>query len=142
MGGVIIAGDRSGSGKTTVTMALLSALRQRGESVQAFKVGPDYIDPMFHRAITGRPAYNLDPVLTSELYVQQCFQKHRASASYAIVEGVMGLFDGAGGTDWASTAHVARLLGKEPAGRLQRIFLPGNGSPDEIMPRVTGQIPW
>ncbi|WP_204138628.1 cobyrinate a,c-diamide synthase [Halomicronema sp. CCY15110] len=111
MGGLIIAGDRSSSGKTTVTMALLSALRQRGITVQAFKVGPDYIDPMFHRAITGRPAYNLDPVLTSERYVQQCFQSHGATATHAIVEGVMGLFDGAGGTDWASTAHIARLLG-------------------------------
>ena len=110
MGGVIIAGDRSGSGKTTVTMALLSTLRSRGTSVQAFKVGPDYIDPMFHRAITGRPAYNLDPVLTSETYVQQCFQQHSVATDYAVVEGVMGLFDGAGGTDWASTAHVARLL--------------------------------
>jgi len=110
MRGLIIGGDRSSSGKTTVTMALLSALRQQGATVQAFKVGPDYIDPMFHRAITGRPAYNLDPVLTSESYVQQCFQTHRATATYAIVEGVMGLFDGAGGTDWASTAHIARLL--------------------------------
>lgn len=107
---LIVAGDRSGSGKTTVTMALLSALRQRAATVQAFKVGPDYIDPMFHRAITGRPAYNLDPVLTSERYVQQSFQTHSATAAYAIVEGVMGLFDGAGGTDWASTAHIARLL--------------------------------
>ncbi|MEM9118759.1 MAG: cobyrinate a,c-diamide synthase [Cyanobacteria bacterium P01_F01_bin.56] len=111
MGGLIVAGDRSGSGKTTVTLALLAALRQRGATVQAFKVGPDYIDPMFHRALTGRPAYNLDPVLTSESYVQQCFQQHRATATYAIVEGVMGLFDGAGGTDWASTAHITRLLG-------------------------------
>ena len=110
MGGVIIAGDRSGSGKTTVTMALLSTLRSRDASVQAFKVGPDYIDPMFHRAITGHPAYNLDPVLTSEAYVQQCFEEHGAVADYAVVEGVMGLFDGAGGTDWASTAHIARLL--------------------------------
>ena len=111
MGGLIIAGDRSGSGKTTVTMAILSVLRTRGVTVQAFKVGPDYIDPMFHRAITGRPAYSLDPVLTSESYVQQCFQQHSATASHTVVEGVMGLFDGAGGTDWASTAHVARLLG-------------------------------
>ncbi len=110
MGGLIVAGDRSGSGKTTVTMALLAALRQRGATVQAFKVGPDYIDPMFHRAITGRSAYNLDPVLTSESYVQQCFQRHCLTATYTLVEGVMGLFDGAGGTDWASTAHIARLL--------------------------------
>ncbi|HEY9887905.1 MAG TPA: hypothetical protein V6D02_05850, partial [Candidatus Obscuribacterales bacterium] len=111
MGGLVIAGDRSGSGKTTVTLALLAARRAQGATVQAFKVGPDYIDPMFHQAITGRPAYNLDPVLTSEQYVQQCFQRHSATAPYALVEGVMGLFDGAGGTDWASTAHVARLLG-------------------------------
>ena len=111
MGGLIIAGDRSGSGKTTVTMAMLAALKARRATVQAFKVGPDYIDPMFHRAITGRPAYNLDPVLTSETYVQQCFQQYSAIATYAVVEGVMGLFDGAGGSDWASTAHIARLLG-------------------------------
>ncbi|MGF1460777.1 MAG: cobyrinate a,c-diamide synthase [Leptolyngbyaceae cyanobacterium] len=110
MGKLMIAGDRSGSGKTTVTIALLAALKQQGHSVQAFKVGPDYIDPMFHRAITGRPAYNLDPVLTSERYVQECFQRYSCAAKYAIVEGVMGLFDGAGGSDWASTAHVARLL--------------------------------
>lgn len=110
MGGLIVAGDRSSAGKTTTTLALLAALRQRSERVQAFKVGPDYIDPMFHRAITGRPAYNLDPVLTSERYVQQCFRRHSDTADYAIVEGVMGLFDGAGGTDWASTAHIARLL--------------------------------
>lgn len=106
----MIAGDRSGTGKTTVTLALLSALRTQGTRVQAFKVGPDYIDPMFHSAITGRPAYNLDPVLTSEAYVQQCFQQHQASCSQAIIEGVMGLFDGAGGTDYGSTAHIARLL--------------------------------
>ncbi len=111
MGGLIIAGDRSGTGKTTVTMAVLSALRAQGTAVQAFKVGPDYIDPMFHRAITGRSSHNLDPVLTSEAYVQETFQRHCATTSYAVVEGVMGLFDGAGGTDWASTAHIARLLG-------------------------------
>lgn len=110
MGGLVIAGDRSGSGKTTVTLAMLAALHARNLSVQPFKVGPDYIDPMFHRAITGRPAYNLDPVLTSESYVKQCFDSHRYTTSYAIVEGVMGLFDGAGGTDYASTAHIARLL--------------------------------
>ncbi|MDB9528413.1 cobyrinate a,c-diamide synthase [Oscillatoria sp. CS-180] len=110
MGGLIIAGDRSGSGKTTVTMAILSALRSQRSVVQAFKVGPDYIDPMFHRAIVGQPVYNLDPVLTSESYVQRCFLSHSATTSYAVVEGVMGLFDGAGGTDYGSTAHVARLI--------------------------------
>ena len=107
---IVIAGERSGVGKTTIALALLAALRQRGGAVQAFKVGPDYIDPMFHRALTGRPAYNLDPVLTSEAYVQRCYQTHVADVEQAVVEGVMGLFDGAGGGDTASTAHIARLL--------------------------------
>lgn len=106
-----IAGERSGVGKTTVTLALLAALRRRGLTVQSFKVGPDYIDPMFHQRVTGRACRNLDPVLTSETYVQQCFQKHTATADCALVEGVMGLFDGAtGAEDYASTAHIARLL--------------------------------
>mgnify|MGYP005850798105 CR=1 FL=1 len=109
---LIIAGERSGVGKTTVTLALLAALARRyPQRVQSFKVGPDYIDPMFHQAVTGRPGRNLDPVLTSEAYVQHCFQHHSQTADYALVEGVMGLFDGATGQDdWASTAHIARLL--------------------------------
>ncbi|MGC1307206.1 MAG: cobyrinate a,c-diamide synthase [Phormidesmis sp.] len=108
---IIFAGDRSGTGKTTLTLALLAALKKRSQCVQSFKVGPDYIDPMFHAAVTGRPCYNLDPVLTSESYVQQSFYSHCADADYAVVEGVMGLFDGATGTDdTASTAHIARLL--------------------------------
>jgi cobyrinic acid a,c-diamide synthase len=124
---IIIAGERSGVGKTTVTLALLAALKERSRkdhsgdhaSVQSFKVGPDYIDPMFHSYITRLPCRNLDPVLTSEDYVRSCFAKHTQNHSqnltnnveYAIIEGVMGLFDGATGKDdTASTAHVARLL--------------------------------
>ncbi|MGA7937440.1 MAG: cobyrinate a,c-diamide synthase, partial [Kovacikia sp.] len=108
---IIIAGERSGVGKTTVTLALLAALQQRCQSVQSFKVGPDYIDPMFHRYVTGRACRNLDPVLTSEGYVQQCFTRHSQDARYTLIEGVMGLFDGASGSDdIASTAHIARLL--------------------------------
>jgi cobyrinic acid a,c-diamide synthase len=108
---LVIAGERSGVGKTTLTLSLLSALRNRQKRVQSFKVGPDYIDPMFHRFVTGRSCRNLDPVLTSPTYVQHCFQHHTQDVEYALVEGVMGLFDGATGTDdWASTAHIARLL--------------------------------
>ncbi len=108
---LVIAGDRSGVGKTTVTLALLSALCRRGKQVQSFKVGPDYIDPMFHQYVTGRACRNLDPVLTSPDYVKMCFERHAHAADCALVEGVMGLFDGVSGTDnWASTAHVARLL--------------------------------
>ncbi len=109
--GLIIAGERSGVGKTTVTLALLSYLKRQGLQVQSFKVGPDYIDPMFHRYVTGRSCRNLDPVLTSEAYVQQCFDRHAQTATHTLVEGVMGLFDGASGQDgFASTAHIARLL--------------------------------
>jgi len=116
---IIIAGERSGVGKTTVTLALLAALKARSPDrkplVQSFKVGPDYIDPMFHTYITGLPCRNLDPVLTSEDYVRSCFAKHSQNHSqnveYALIEGVMGLFDGATGKDdTASTAHIARLL--------------------------------
>ena len=114
---IIIAGERSGVGKTTVTLTLLASLRRRGVKVQSFKVGPDYIDPMFHQYVTGLPCRNLDTVLTSESYVQQCFNHHSPQSEYTLVEGVMGLFDGIGQlsntngkTDFASTAHVARLL--------------------------------
>ena len=108
---LVIAGERSGVGKTTVTLALLSSLSRKHNRVQSFKVGPDYIDPMFHQRVTGRPCRNLDPVLTSEIYVQECFAHHLQEVDYALIEGVMGLFDGAsGGDDFASTAQIARLL--------------------------------
>ncbi|MEH2330811.1 cobyrinate a,c-diamide synthase [Nostoc sp.] len=114
---LVIAGERSGVGKTTVTLTLLASLRRRDRLVQSFKVGPDYIDPMFHQHVTGRACRNLDPVLTSEAYIQQCFARHSQLSEYALVEGVMGLFDGIGhgqekqkSTDFASTAHIVRLL--------------------------------
>ena len=123
---LIIAGDRSGTGKTTITLALLAFLRQKSAKVQSFKVGPDYIDPMFHSYITGRPCRNLDPILTSISYVKSCFAKHCQGVDYAVIEGVMGLFDGVplektthpkipGGEkgfcqDYGSTAHIARIL--------------------------------
>ncbi len=108
---IAIAGERSGVGKTTVTLALLAALKRRQQTVQSFKVGPDYIDPMFHSYVTGRACRNLDPILTSETYVRQCFEYHSQTADFALIEGVMGLFDGASGmTDAGSTAQVAKLL--------------------------------
>ena len=113
---LIIAGDRSGVGKTTVTLAILAYLAAQSDRVQSFKVGPDYIDPMFHRAVTGLPCRNLDPFLTSSNYVRDCFQRHAANAEWVVVEGVMGLFDGISHlepeflNDYGSTAHIARLL--------------------------------
>ena len=91
---IIIAGDRSGTGKTTITLALLAFLRKKSAHVQSFKVGPDYIDSMFHSYITGRPCRNLDPILTSVSYVKSCFAKHCQGVDYGVIEGVMGLFDG------------------------------------------------
>ncbi|TVQ45823.1 MAG: cobyrinate a,c-diamide synthase [Gloeocapsa sp. DLM2.Bin57] len=111
--GLIIAGCRSGEGKTTVTLAILAYLTRQGATVQSFKVGPDYIDPMFHSLVSDRPCRNLDPVLTSCDYVQNCFTYHSCDVDYALIEGVMGLFDGISYnkiTDFASTAHIARLL--------------------------------
>ena len=115
---LIVAGTSSGVGKTTVTLALLASLCSKYVQVQSFKVGPDYIDPMFHQYVTGNYCRNLDPVLTSEDYIQQCFSRHVQGMDYALIEGVMGLFDGvnSNGTEkqfpnhFASTAHIARLL--------------------------------
>jgi cobyrinic acid a,c-diamide synthase len=108
---LIIAGDRSGSGKTTVTLALLAALRAKDISIQSFKVGPDYIDPMFHARVTDRACYNLDAVLTSETYIQQSFYRRTQQVDYALIEGVMGLFDGAAEPiGFGSTAYIAKLL--------------------------------
>lgn len=104
--GLILAGERSGVGKTTITLALLAALIAWGERVQSFKVGPDYLDPQLHRWVTGRGCPNLDTRLTSVEYVQQCYRFHSQDVDYALVEGVMGLFDGP-----SSTAAVAKLLG-------------------------------
>ncbi|MEG4287415.1 cobyrinate a,c-diamide synthase [Microcoleus sp. C2C3] len=102
---LVIAGERSGAGKTTVTIALLAYLIRRGLNVQSFKVGPDYIDPMFHTFVTGRPCRNLDPVLTSESYVKKCFSRQIQDVDYALVEGVMGLFDGVSRKNQESRSH-------------------------------------
>lgn len=105
---LVIAGERSGAGKTTVTIALLAYLIRRGLNVQSFKVGPDYIDPMFHAFVTGRPCRNLDAILTSESYVQKCFYHHIQDVNYALVEGVMGLFDGVSRRKKGSAASNVR----------------------------------
>jgi cobyrinic acid a,c-diamide synthase len=107
---LVIAAPSSGSGKTTLATGLMAALRARGLRVSPHKVGPDYIDPGYHALATGRPGRNLDPWLTGEERVAPLFLHGAAGCDVAVVEGVMGLFDGKGETDFASTAHVARLL--------------------------------
>ncbi|MDQ2710429.1 MAG: cobyrinate a,c-diamide synthase, partial [Actinomycetota bacterium] len=111
---IVIAAAASGAGKTTVATGLMAALRRRGTSVAPFKVGPDYIDPGYHTLATGRPGRNLDPVLVGETCVQGLFRHGAAGAELAVIEGVMGLFDGqlgVGSDADGSTAHVAALLG-------------------------------
>lgn len=110
---VLVAAPASGSGKTMIATGLIAALRDRGLAVSPHKVGPDYIDPGYHTAAAGRPGRNLDAHLVGEdLLVPLLLHGARtpAPADIAVVEGVMGLFDGALGTEgFASSAHVARL---------------------------------
>ena len=133
---LVIAAPASGCGKTTVACGLMAALRARGLAVSGHKVGPDYIDPGYHALATGRPPRNLDPFLCGEDLIAPLFRHGAAGAQVAVIEGVMGLFDGvdeggqggsggrvvppSGGSpggrppgdnaDFGSTAHVARLV--------------------------------
>ena len=112
MKSVIIASTHSGSGKTTITLGIMECLKRRGLKVAPFKVGPDFIDPGYHRLVTGRPSINLDGWMCGERYVQDTFFRHLEGADIAVIEGVMGLFDGIGGTSEAgSTAQIAKIIG-------------------------------
>ncbi len=108
---LVIAAPASGHGKTTIATGLMAALSARGCAVSGHKVGPDYIDPGYHALATGRPGRNLDPHLVGEERLVPLLLHGARGADVAIVEGVMGLYDGQLGADgWASTAHVASVL--------------------------------
>jgi cobyrinic acid a,c-diamide synthase len=110
-GRLVIAGTHSGAGKTTVASGLMAALSRAGHRVAPFKVGPDFIDPSYHRLACGRPGRNLDAFLSGPELIAPLVRHGSAGADVVIVEGVMGLFDGAsGGGELASTAQVAKLL--------------------------------
>ena len=107
---LVVAAPSSGAGKTTVATGLMAALAARGLRVSPHKVGPDYIDPGYHALATGRPGRNLDPVLVGESRLRPLLLHGARGADVAVVEGVMGLYDGRSGSSEGSTAHVAGLL--------------------------------
>ncbi|HEY3415247.1 MAG TPA: cobyrinate a,c-diamide synthase [Armatimonadota bacterium] len=109
---LLVGGIRSGEGKTTVALGLMAALRQRGLTVQGFKVGPDYLDTGYQLLATGRPGRNLDLWMMGEEAVRRSVARHGDAAEIAVIEGVMGLFDGhRDGVTPTSSADVAKRLG-------------------------------
>lgn len=108
---LIIAGTQSGAGKTSLTLALVASLKRRGLQVQTFKVGPDFLDPSYLALASERPCYNLDGWMTSKDYVLELFFRTTRDVDIAVIEGVMGLFDGSDpSTSEGSTAEIAKWL--------------------------------
>ncbi len=106
----MIAAPKSGSGKTMITCALLQLLKDSGKNVSSYKCGPDYIDPMFHQKVLGVPSKNLDTFFTDEKTTVQLFLDKRADGDFAVLEGVMGLYDGLGGIyEQGSSYHLAKV---------------------------------
>src|SRR5207237_10767820 len=111
LSGFVIAGTHSGVGKTTVSLGIMAALQRRGLKVQPFKVGPDFIDPGLHSKVCGLPSYNLDGWMLSRNYNLRSFEKKAQSKDIAVVEGMMGLYDGrSGASEKGSTAEMAKIL--------------------------------
>jgi len=112
MNTLLIAGTHSGCGKTTVTLALLAHLRAQGLCAAPFKAGPDFLDPMQYSAMCHRPAYQLDTCMMGEAVCLDTFARYSTHADGAVIEGMMGLFDGAKGIGGeGSSVHLAALLG-------------------------------
>ena len=106
----MIAAPKSGSGKTMITCALLQLLKDSGKNVLSYKCGPDYIDPMFHKKVLGVSSKNLDTFFTDEKTTVQLFLDERADGDFAVLEGVMGLYDGLGGIyEQGSSYHLAKV---------------------------------
>lgn len=111
---IMLSAPKSGSGKTLLTCALLQALTGQGKKVAAFKCGPDYIDPMFHRKVIGIPSKNLDSYFAEEQLLQESFCAGAAGSDFAVLEGAMGLFDGLGGILEEGSAYEVARMTKTP----------------------------
>ena len=131
---LLVAAPSSGSGKTTLTCALLAALKRRGADPCAFKSGPDYIDPMFHRAVLGVESHNLDLFFSAPDTVRALYAKGAAGHGAAVCEGAMGFYDGLGGvTDTASAWHLADTLGLPVL-----LIVPAKGASLTLAAQITG----
>lgn len=132
----MIAAASSGSGKTVISCALMSALKQKGMKVAACKCGPDYIDPMFHREVLGFESENLDLYFCGADTLKHLFQKHIGDSDVAVVEGVMGYYDGMSlASEKASSYDVARTLGIPVI-----LVVPCKGMALSIIPQILGMI--
>ncbi len=132
--GFMIAAPKSNSGKTLITCALLKALKKRGSNVTSFKCGPDFIDPMYHTRVLGVPSTNLDTFFVEEKMARALFAKGAGRGEIVVGEGVMGLYDGMGGTaDKGSSYDLARTLGMSIV-----LILNGQGLSRSILPIVKG----
>ncbi|MBO6137790.1 MAG: cobyrinate a,c-diamide synthase [Lachnospiraceae bacterium] len=132
--GFLIAAPKSNSGKTLITCALLKALKKRGKSVTAFKCGPDFIDPMFHRRVMGVPSKNLDTFFTESEVTRALFAEGASLGEITVGEGVMGLFDGMGGSEERGSSYdLARTLGMSIV-----LIIDAKGLSRSILPIVRG----
>lgn len=131
---IMIAAPSSNSGKTLFTCGLLQALLNRGLRPTAFKCGPDYIDPMFHRQVLGVDSYNLDTFLWTKEGVENLFENHASSSDVAILEGVMGYYDGLGGISTEASAFDVATVTKTPV----VLLINGKGASLSLLPIIKG----
>ena len=131
---ILIGATGSGSGKTTITCALLEILKRQGKKVQAFKCGPDYIDPMFHRTVLGIPSKNLDTFFTGEKLTADLFMESVENADISVMEGVMGLYDGLGGIRKEGSAYDLATVTDTPV----ILIVDAHGMGRSILPLIAG----
>lgn len=131
---VMIAAPKSGSGKTTVTCALLQVLKEMGQQVVSYKCGPDYIDPMFHKRVIGIPSKNLDTFFTGEKDTLSLFLRDRTEEDFAVLEGVMGLFDGLGGIREEGSSYDLARVTKTPI----ILVVDAKGMGRSVIPLIAG----